>query len=109
MWRTFYDFFQKYDHLLTPCMAVPPFPVDQNYPQTIAGRKMKTYIDWVAPTFILSLSGLPVGCVPCGLTRAKLPVGLQIVGRPMGEEAVLALAKEIQSACPVGLPPLSGL
>jgi amidase len=109
LWRTFYHFFQKYDHLLTPCMAVSPFPVEQNYPQTIAGRKMKTYIDWMAPTFILSLSGLPVGCVPCGLTRAKLPVGLQIVGRPQGEEAVLALAKQVQAACPIGLPVLSTL
>lgn len=106
IWRTFYDFFQKYDHLLTPCMAVPPFPVEQNYPQTIAGRKMTTYIDWVAPTFILSLTGLPVGCVPAGLTREKLPVGLQIVGRPQGEEAVLALAKQIQSASPIGMPEL---
>lgn len=109
MWRTFYDFFQKYDHLLTPCMAVPPFPVEQNYPETIAGRKMKTYIDWVAPTFILSLTGLPVGCVPAGLTKEKLPVGLQIVGRPQGEEAVLALAKQVQAACPIGLPGLSML
>lgn len=109
MWRTFYDLFQKYDHLLTPCMAVPPFPVEQNYPESIAGRKMKTYIDWVAPTFILSLTGLPVGCVPAGLTGEKLPVGLQIVGCPQGEEAVLALAKQVQVACPIGLPVLSAL
>lgn len=106
-WRTFYDFFQKYDHLLTPCMAVPPFPAEQNYPETIAGRKMKTYIDWVAPTFILSLTGLPVGCVPAGLTKEKLPVGLQVVGRPQGEEALLALAKQIQLANPIGLPELA--
>jgi len=107
LWQTFYDFFQKYDHLLTPCMAVSPFPVEQNYPDNIAGQKMKTYIDWVAPTFILSLAGLPVGCVPAGLTKWKLPVGLQIVGRPQGEEAVLALAKQIQLANPIGLPALA--
>ncbi len=106
MWNTFYSFFQQYDYLLTPCMAVSPFPVEQNYPETIAGRKMKTYIDWVAPTFILSMTGLPVGCVPCGLTRESVPVGMQIVGKPRGEESVLALANQIQSACPIGLPSL---
>lgn len=107
LWQTFYQFFPKYDHLLTPCMAVPPFPVEQNYPDNLAGQKMKTYIDWVAPTFILSLAGLPVGCVPAGLAKWKLPVGLQIVGRPQGEEAVLALAKQIQLANPIGLPALA--
>ncbi len=81
-------------------MAVPPFPVEQNYPDTIAGKPMQTYIDWIAPTFVLSLTGLPVASVPCGST-AGLPVGLQVVGRPQGEEAVLALAGEIQRANPI--------
>ena len=106
LWMQFHDFFKQYDYLLTPCMAVPPFPVEKNYPETIAGKEMKTYIDWVAPTFILSLTGLPVGCVPCGLTNANLPVGIQVVGKPQGEEAVLAMAKQMQSAFPIGLPVL---
>ena len=85
-------------------MAVPPFPVEQNYPDSIAGKPMQTYIDWIAPTFVLSLTGLPVASVPCGLDRAGLPVGLQIVGRPQGEEAVLALAAEVQRMHPIGRP-----
>lgn len=108
-WQMFHDLFQKFDHLLTPCMAVPPFPVEQNYPDTIGGKKMKTYIDWIAPTFLLSLTGLPVASVPCGLDENGLPVGLQIVGRPLGEEAVLALAKAVQDTNHIGLPSLSGL
>jgi amidase len=86
-------------------MAVPPFPVEQNYPETVAGKTMQTYIDWLAPTFVLSLTGLPVASVPCGLA-AGMPVGMQIVGPPEGEAAVLALAAALQQACPVGLPPL---
>jgi Asp-tRNA(Asn)/Glu-tRNA(Gln) amidotransferase A subunit family amidase len=39
-----------------------------------------------------------------GLDSERLPVGLQIVGRPFGEEAVLALAAKIQEACPIRLP-----
>ncbi len=106
IWETFRELFQRFDHLLTPCMAVPPFPVEQNYPETVAGKKMKTYVDWIAPTFVLSLTGLPVASVPCGMDRNKLPVGLQIVGPPLGEEAVLALAKQVQDAFPIGLPTL---
>ena len=83
---------------------VPPFPVEQNYPETIAGRAMRTYVDWIAPTFLLSLAGLPVASVPAGLDPSGLPAGLQIVARPRGEEAALALAAVIQAANPTGLP-----
>lgn len=105
LWEIFYKFFLKWDFLLTPCTAVPPFPVDINYPETIAGKKMETYIDWIAPTFVLSLTGLPAVSVPCGLDVEKLPVGLQIVGPSFGEESVLALTKQIQDANPLGFPP----
>jgi amidase len=96
--------FEAYAALLTPCMAVPPFPVDQNYPETIDGQPMKTYIDWVAPTFVLGLPGLPVASVPCGLDENGLPVGMQIVGPPHGEELVLAIAARLQAEKPIGLP-----
>ncbi len=108
LWHRFRDFFRSHDFLLTPCMAVPPFPVEQNYPETVAGKTMETYFDWFAPTFVLSLTGLPVGCVPCGLDDEGLPVGLQIVGPPLGEEGVLALAQAVQAAHPIELPRLSG-
>ncbi len=101
LWHRFRELFSRFDHLLTPCMAVPPFPVEQNYPDTIAGRPMQTYIDWIAPTFVLSMTGLPVASVPCGLSEG-LPVGLQIVGRPQGEESVLALAAAVQASTSMG-------
>ena len=106
LWLLFHDFFQKYDYLLTPTMAVPPFPVEQNYPDTIAGRKMKTYIDWIAPTFVISMTGLPAGSVPCGLDETGLPVGMQVIGPPFGEERVLRLMRVIQERREIGLPEL---
>jgi len=106
LWHRCRELFEQFDHLLTPCMAVRPFPVEQNYPDAIAGKPMETYVDWIAPTFVLSLTGLPVASVPCGLDRSGLPVGLQIVGRPLGEEAVLALAAQVQERYPIGHPPL---
>ena len=106
IWHQCRELFERFDHLLTPCMAVPPFPVEQNYPETVAGKKMATYVDWIAPTFVLSLPGLPVASVPCGLDPNGLPVGMQIVGRQFGEEAVLALAGVMQQLRPIGKPRL---
>ncbi len=104
IWEDFRQLFDTYDHLLTPCMAVPPFPVEQNYPETIGGKQMSTYIDWIAPTFVLSLAGLPISSVPCGLDATGMPVGVQIVGRPRDEEATLALAGRAQDIWNIGLP-----
>ena len=106
LWHIFRDLFRRTDYLLTPSMAVPPFPVEQNYPDSIAGKPMRTYVDWIAPTFVLSLTGLPVASVPCGLDPNGYPVGLQIVGRPRDEEGVLAVAALIQQLIPIGPPPL---
>jgi amidase len=106
LWHIFRDLFKRTDFLLTPCMAVPPFPIEQNYPDSIAGKPMSTYVDWIAPTFVLSLTGLPVASVPCGLDPNGYPVGLQIVGRPRDEEGVLAVAALIQQLVPMAPPPL---
>jgi amidase len=104
IWEEFRALFARFDHLLTPTMAVPPFPVVENFPRTVGGREMETYVDWIAPTFVLSMTGLPVASVPCGLDADGLPVGLQVVGRPRGEEGALALAGVIQGLRGVGLP-----
>jgi amidase len=109
IWHRFRELFERYDHLLTPTMAVPPFPVEQNYPDAVAGKTMKTYVDWIAPTFVLSLTGLPVASVPCGLDPDGMPVGMQVVGPPEGEEAVLALAAVLQTRCPIGAPAAAAL
>jgi len=103
----FAELFTRFDHLLTPTMAVSPFPVVENYPQTVGGREMETYVDWLAPTFVLSLTGLPVGSVPAGLDPAGMPCGLQVVGRPFGEEQVLATMAVMQRLRPLGRPPLA--
>jgi amidase len=109
LWRLCRNLFTRVECVITPCMAVPPFPVEQNYPETIAGRPMETYVDWIAPTFVWSLTGLPVASVPAGLDADGMPVGLQIVGPPFGEERVLAVAAEIERRRPIGRPDLGRL
>ncbi|MDQ3522826.1 MAG: amidase family protein, partial [Gemmatimonadota bacterium] len=72
----------------------------------VAGRAMETYVDWIAPTFVLSLTGLPVASVPAGMDPSGFPAGLQIVGPPRGEEKALALASLVQKLRPLGVPPM---
>lgn len=95
----------SYDVMLSPCVPIPPFPVTQNYPAEIAGRPMRTYIDWVASTFLVSLLAMPAASVPAGLTDNGLPVGLQIVGAPWTEHTVLSAAAAVQRGCHLGPPP----
>lgn len=106
LWEVFGRFFGHFDFLLTPTMAVPPFPVEQSHPTSIGGRPMETYIDWVAPTFLLSLAGLPVASAPAGLDESGLPVGLQVVGPRNGEGRVLGMAGAVQDVAAIGHPPL---
>ncbi len=104
VWDQFRALLQTFDHLFTPTMAISPFPVEQNYPETIAGNPMETYIDWVAPTFLLSLTGLPIASVPAGVDAAGMPVGLQIVGAQAAEGQVLAAAARLQELRPLPQP-----
>ncbi|HEU0301797.1 MAG TPA: amidase, partial [Longimicrobium sp.] len=106
IWEDFRALFGRFDHLLTPTMAVPPFPVEENFPRTVGGREMETYVDWIAPTFVLSMTGLPVASVPAGVDSAGMPVGLQIVAPPRGEERALAAAGIVQQLRPMPRPPL---
>lgn len=106
LWSEFRSFFQKWDLLLCPTLAVPPFPVEENYPATVAGKPMATYIDWVATTFVLSMTGLPAGSVPAGLDANGLPSGLQVLGPAFGEERVLQAEHLVQRLRPLGWPPI---
>ncbi|MEM9158251.1 MAG: amidase [Verrucomicrobiota bacterium] len=95
----------RFDLLLTPCMPIEPFPVEQNYPETINGKPMESYIDWVAQTFLLTLSSGPTASAPAGLTKNGLPVGIQIAGPRWEDGLVLRGAKAIENALGLLPPP----
>lgn len=85
-------FFDTYDVLACPTVAVAPFPVAQRFPTEIDGQPLTSYIDWMYLTFVLTLTGCPTISVPVGLTSDGRPVGLQLVGRPRGDFDLLAAA-----------------
>ncbi len=92
------DFFKNHDLLICPAASIPPFPVEQRYIEEIDGQACETYIDWFSITFALSMTGCPVLSLPCGFTSSGLPVGMQIVGRPRGEAALLDAAHHLEKA-----------
>ncbi len=92
------EFLETYEFLLLPTAQTPPFPIEWEYPQEIAGVAMTTYIDWMMTCAYITVTGLPALSIPCGFTDAGLPVGLQIVGRPRADFAVLQLAYAFQEA-----------
>ena len=77
-------FFEQYDLLLCPAVSVPPFPKSQRYVETINNSPTKTYIDWIAITFAITMTSCPALSLPAGFTQNGLPVGLQFIG-PLGE------------------------
>jgi amidase len=107
LWHRWRKLFERIDLLLTPTTPVAPFPVEQNYPDVIAGRKMTSYIDWIAPTFLVTLGSLPAASVPCGQTGAGLPIGLQIIGPRFAEPRILAAAKLVHECNPTAWPRIS--
>ena len=90
------SFFQSHDLLICPAASIPPFPVEQRYVKEIDGRPCETYIDWFSITFALTTTSCPIVSLPCGFTTQGLPVGIQIMGRPRGEAALLRAAYRLE-------------
>jgi aspartyl-tRNA(Asn)/glutamyl-tRNA(Gln) amidotransferase subunit A len=87
-WQHPRAFFDKYDLLLTPTTACPPFAVGLDNPTEIAGRPAGAYA-WIPFTYPFNVTGQPAASVPAGFTASGLPIGLQIVGRRFADAAVL--------------------
>jgi Asp-tRNA(Asn)/Glu-tRNA(Gln) amidotransferase A subunit family amidase len=99
LWGEVQRFLARFDLLITPTVAVPPFAVGRPALKEINGRPASP-LGWIPFTFPFNLTGQPAATVPVGFTPAGLPVGLQIVGRRHGERAVLAASAAFEAAAP---------
>ncbi|HSV37619.1 MAG TPA: amidase family protein [Nocardioidaceae bacterium] len=86
------SFFERYDVLVLPTSQVPPFPADQEYPTSIEGAPMATYLDWMRSAYFITVTGCPAISVPAGVTPDGLPVGIQIVAAHNQERRLLEVA-----------------
>ena len=98
-WQHARAFFERYDLLLTPTVACPPLPIGEFYATEIGGVKVGRDAG-SAFTFIFNMTGQPAATVPCGFTKAGLPIGLQIIGRRFDDVTVLRASAAFEEARP---------
>ncbi len=89
-------FFTEHDLLLCPAACVPPFDVKTRWLASLNGVAFDNYVEWIRITYAVTLTSCPALSLPCGFTRDGRPVGLQLVGRPRGESALLAAAAAVE-------------
>jgi aspartyl-tRNA(Asn)/glutamyl-tRNA(Gln) amidotransferase subunit A len=90
--RDFERAFEYCDVIATPTSPTPPFKF---------GEKMEDPLQmYLSDIFTISanLAGLPGISIPCGFTKAGLPIGLQLIGKPFDEATILKVAHAYEQA-----------
>jgi amidase len=90
-------FFERYDYLACPVTQVEPFPVETEYPVEVACVPMGSYLEWMRSCSRVTVMCCPAVSIPAGLTPSGLPAGLQLVGRPFAERALLEAAHALDA------------
>ena len=90
--------FERFDVLALPAAQVWPFEVSERWPKQINGRAMDTYHRWMEVVIYGTFAGLPCISVPAGFGPHGLPMGLQLIGKPHGDFALLQLAHAYEQA-----------
>ena len=108
LYQNVLEFFAEHEFLVLPCTQVAPFDIETEWVTEIEGQQLDSYLDWMSICCVITLFGLPAISIPCGFTADGLPVGLQIVGRPRADFAVLQAAFALEQAMGIGVqqPPL---
>lgn len=96
-------FFEEYDFLLTPMLAIQPFPVLKNMPDGPDGQPNR---QWSPYSSVFNLTRHPAASVPCGISREGLPIGLQIAASHFKDAAILRAAARYTEAHPIDFPRL---
>ena len=91
------QFMEKFDFLITPSVAISAFETEKVSPWPDDGM---AWLSWTPFTPPFNLTQQPAASIPCGFTRAGLPVGLQIAGRMYDDIGVLGAAGAYEIADP---------
>jgi aspartyl-tRNA(Asn)/glutamyl-tRNA(Gln) amidotransferase subunit A len=94
--RDFDEAFTKVDAIVTPTSPTAAFRLGEKSNDPLAMYLADIY------TVTADLAGIPGISVPCGATKEKLPIGLQILGKHFDESGILRLAHAYEQAV---LPP----
>ena len=94
---------EKFPILLCPVCTIPAFKHGER--NWIIGGRTVEYLKAMSYSQWFNLLGNPAAVVPVGKSPEGLPIGVQIVGRPWEEEAVLTVAARVEAACGGFRPP----
>ncbi len=95
------QFMQRFDLIITPTVAVPAF---EARPAGGGAMTSETLLNWTPFSYPFNLTQQPACTVPCGLTAAGLPIGLQFVGPMFADALVLRAARAYESLRPTLRP-----
>jgi aspartyl-tRNA(Asn)/glutamyl-tRNA(Gln) amidotransferase subunit A len=90
--RDFEEAFEKVDAIVGPVSPTAAFKLGEKVDDPLAMYLADIY------TVTADLAGIPGISVPCGETREKLPIGLQILGRHFDESTILRVAQASEKA-----------
>ncbi len=95
------QFMQRHDLLVTPSVAIPAF---EARPAGSVPMNDQSMLGWTPFSYPFNLTQQPAITVPCGLTKAGLPIGLQIVGPMFADALVLRAARALESTMAIPRP-----
>ena len=98
------EFLREHEFLLLPVSQLLPFDVDTLWPDEVAGERQPDYLGWMRSAYLVTVLRVPALSVPAGFV-GRLPVGLQVVGRPGDDLGVLQLAHALERVLPDGRRP----
>ncbi len=90
-------FLKDFDLLIAPAACTPPRDIAERWIREVDGIQMENYVDWLKIASVITVSSCPALALPAGFTPDGRPVGLQLVGRPRGEAALLAAAQAMET------------
>jgi amidase len=88
--------FETFDVLACPTVGCMPHLTSEEWVHHVGGVELTNYMDWLRFAFLATTTGLPAISVPVGRGPRGLPVGLQLIGKPRGEAALLAAARHVE-------------
>ncbi|GAB4136803.1 MAG: amidase [Cyanobacteria bacterium J069] len=88
-----------YDATIFPVFLHPTIRVGE-WARLPARQMFQNIVHWVAPSPILNATGQPGIALPTGFTEQGLPLGIQLVGRPAGEETLISIAAQLEQDQP---------
>ncbi|TPL89789.1 amidase [Mesorhizobium sp. B2-3-13] len=98
--RMLLSIFDRFDLIALPTAQVFPFDVGTHWPREVAGREMDSYHRWMQVSAFATLGGCPAVNMPVGFDHRGRPMGMQLIGRPRGDLAVLKAAAAYETTLP---------